>query len=146
MIRALVVLWTALILSTGCQRHLLPTATIDVDGKSMLVELAYKGDTRARGLMYRDALPKNEGMLFIYPDVKPRSFWMKNTRIPLSIAFIDANGYILKIADMKPLSLKHTRCDKDVSYALEVNQGWFKANGVTVDDRITQIPRDLEVQ
>jgi uncharacterized membrane protein (UPF0127 family) len=111
----------------------------------MLVELAYEPQTRAKGLMYRDSLSQNEGMLFVYPDSKPRSFWMKNTRMPLSIAFVNVDGTILQISDMKALSTKHTRCKDEAMYALEVNKGWFENNGVKVGDALSKIP-ELKVR
>ena len=124
----------------GCNRHVLPTHTIAVGQTSMLVELAYEPKTRAQGLMYRDSLASDEGMLFMYPDAKPRSFWMKNTRMPLSIAFVDPDGKILSIQHMRPLSTKNTVCPEPAQYALEVNKGWFKANDVKVGDQIGQLP------
>ena len=129
----------------GCNRHQLPTAEIGVGSASMLVELAYEPQTRAKGLMYRDGIRADEGMLFVYPDVKPRSFWMKNTRMPLSIAFADPQGTILYMADMIPLSTQHTKCPQPAKYALEVNKGWFKSQGVKVGDKLTAIP-DLKVR
>ena len=120
--------------------HALPTATIGVGDRSMLVELAFEPKTRSQGLMFRDSLHRNEGMLFIYPKSEPRSFWMKNTRVPLSIAFADSQGVIVFMADMQPLSTQHTASDKPAKYALEVAQGWFKANNVKVGDKLTNLP------
>ena len=79
--------------------RLLPTAEIAVGAETITVEVADDGEERAMGLMFRDSLPEDSGMLFVYPDSRERSFWMKNTRIPLSIAFIDATGTILNPAE-----------------------------------------------
>lgn len=124
----------------ACSSHALPTDTITVGSTSILVELAHKEQSRRIGLMYRDTLPADEGMLFIYPKAAPRSFWMKNTRIPLSIAFANEDGVILQISEMKALSTKHTRCESDAKYALEVNKGWFQSKGIKAGDSITNIP------
>ena len=129
----------------GCNRHVLPTHNIAIGETSLLVELAYEPKTRAQGLMYRDSLPQEEGMLFIYPDAKPRSFWMKNTRIPLSIAFADPSGKIMSIQHMRPLDTQHTRWLEPTKYALEVNKGWFDKKGIQVGDVIQQIP-ELDVK
>ena len=89
---------------------------------------------RAVGLMDRKHLGKEEGMLFIFEEEGYHSFWMKNTLIPLSIAFIDKEGRIVKITDMKPLTLTSHPPPKPVLYALEMNKGWFFKNGIKVGD------------
>jgi len=127
--------------SVACNQHALPTETITVGSTSMLVELAYKEQSRRVGLMYRDSLPADEGMLFIYPQAAPRSFWMKNTRMPLSIAFVDEAGIIIQISEMKALSTKHTQCASAAKYALEVNKGWFASKGIQTGDSIQNIPK-----
>ncbi len=121
--------------------------TIDTSsGKKVKVrvEIADNIFERARGLMYRTALAENRGMLFVYPDEEIRSFWMKNTLIPLSIAFMDSEGRILDIQDMKPVGLEQTVPDAKLPryvsaaparYALEVNRGFFEERGVEVGDR-----------
>ncbi len=86
--------------------------------------------------MFREKLDKDQGMLFIYPQEEYLSFWMKNTNIPLSIAFINSNGEIAQIEAMSPYSLiSHTSKDK-VRYALEMEEGWFKKNGIRVDGKV----------
>ncbi|MCB9681270.1 MAG: DUF192 domain-containing protein [Alphaproteobacteria bacterium] len=114
----------------------LPVATIDVKGHSLTVEVAASQETRAQGLMHRDSLGAERGMIFVYDDDAPRRFWMKDTRIPLSIAFIDKEGTIVRIADMAPLTTDGTPSLYPARYALEVNKGWFAAKGVTTGDRI----------
>ena len=136
----LVVLWTA-----GCSKHPFPTATVDVDGHSVWVELATDPELRARGLMHRDSLSADAGMLFIYPDERTRSFWMKNTRIPLDIAFADSSGKIVRITDMKPFSTDPTPSLYPARYALEMNVGWFEAHDVETGAVIAGIP-EIEVQ
>jgi uncharacterized protein len=117
----------------------LPTVTIDASGGKQVevrVEIADGPLERARGLMYRTALGKDRGMLFVFHSEQPLSFWMKDTRIPLSIAYIDSKGRITDILDMKPLDDKppHYVSSEPVLYALEVNQGFFEEKGVKVGD------------
>jgi len=133
------------LLCIGCNRHQFPTTVIQVDGHPMTVEVAATKDRRAQGMMFRDSLPRNEGILFVYPDEQPRSFWMKNTRVPLSIAYVDAMGTITQLEDLTPLSTKSVKSTGAVTYALEVNRGWFVQNDVEVGDFLTDLP-DLPAQ
>ncbi len=114
--------------------------TIDASGGEKVevrVEIADDVFEQSRGLMYRTALAEDRGMLFVYPDEEVRSFWMKNTLIPLSVAFIDSEGRIVDIQDMKPLDddPPHYVSAEPAQYALEVNQGFFEEHGVKVGDR-----------
>ncbi|MDR1588064.1 MAG: DUF192 domain-containing protein [Treponema sp.] len=110
------------------------------------VELAKTGDEQARGLMYRKQLPEGEGMLFIFERDKVLSFWMKDTLIPLSIAFIAADGRIIDIKDMQALDTNTVNSSRSVRYALEVPQGWFKRMGVGEGDivRVDELLRKVE--
>ena len=99
------------------------------------VEVADDENTIARGLMGRDTLPHDSGMYFVYKDSSVRTFWMKNTRIPLSIAFIGADGVIASIKDMEPFDETQVRSEVEVKDALEMDQGWFAANDVRAGDR-----------
>ena len=116
-------------------------AVIKVKGKAVTVEVANTPDKIARGLMYRDSLPRDEGMLFVYPVEQILSFWMRNTRIPLDIAFIQDDGTIAQIARMEPLSRRSCQSGRRARFALEMNRGWFEANGVEVGDRV-EIPEE----
>jgi uncharacterized protein len=115
----------------------LPIASISINGHVLTVELAGTPDARTCGLSRRDELPPDHGMLFIFPDFRPQAFWMKDTRIPLSIAFLDDDGKIMSIQDMAPM-----RTDVEYNspgptrYALEVNQGWFKRHAIEVGDPV----------
>jgi uncharacterized protein len=118
----------------------LPTVTIDASGGKEVqvrVEIADGLFEQQRGLMHRTSLGEDRGMLFVYRREQPLSFWMKNTRIPLSIAYIDSKGRITDILDMKPLDDKppHYVSSEPVQYALEVNQGFFDEHGVKVGAR-----------
>ncbi len=115
--------------------------TIETSGGERVevrVEIADDVFERSRGLMYRTALGADRGMLFVYPNEKEHSFWMRNTLIPLSIAFMDSEGRIVDIQDMKPLDddPPHYVSAEPARYALEVNQGFFEERGVEVGDRL----------
>lgn len=128
-------LWLMALMAAGCAKSQL--STIQVDGHELQVELARTHAEQSEGLMHRDSMPDDQGMLFIYDDVRKRSFWMKNTRIPLSIAYIDRDGVIVHMADMTPFSADGVPSLYPVKYALEVNQGWFAAHEVDKGDRVT---------
>jgi uncharacterized membrane protein (UPF0127 family) len=100
------------------------------------VEIAIDEEQRAQGLMNRTSLEDGNGMIFVFDRDQVMSFWMKNTLIPLSIAFIASDGRILEIHDMKPLDLNSTRSNRSARYALEVPQGWFSRAGISVGDRL----------
>ncbi|RME90708.1 MAG: DUF192 domain-containing protein [Candidatus Hydrogenedentota bacterium] len=92
------------------------------------LEVAYTRSQKARGLMFRKSLPKNHGMLFVYKSPQILSFWMKNTSLPLSIAFLNAKKQILEIYPMNPFSERIIRSDSKVQYAIEMKRGWFRKN------------------
>ncbi len=101
------------------------------------VEIAANKRDREKGLMFRTSLPQNSGMLFIFENEQRLSFWMKNTYIPLDIAFIDSQGIIKDIYQMTPLDTSvFYNSSTVVKYALEVNQKWFAGNRVTVGSKI----------
>ena len=102
--------------------------------REIRVEVARTDEERSRGLMGRTFLKKEEGMLFIFEEEGYHGFWMKNTLLPLSIAFIDKEGKIVSITDMKPLTLSLHNPPKPILYALEMNRGWFAANKIKVGD------------
>ncbi len=120
------------------------TATIVLtdDGGSrqeLTVELARTAGERSRGLMFREELAEDGGMLFVFPGDTEAGFWMKDTLIPLSIAFIAEDGVILDVQDMEALSEELHRPPAPYRYALEVNQGWFREHGLGRGDRV-EIP------
>ena len=105
-----------------------------IKSKEIWVEVAKTPEERTKGLMERKHLGKDDGMFFIFEIEDYHGFWMKNTFIPLSIAFIDKEGHILRITDMKPLTLESHPPPKPILYALEMNKGWFSTNGIKVGD------------
>ena len=96
--------------------------------------------TRAQGLMHRKSLAQNAGMLFIFDERAPHCMWMKNTLVPLSVAFIDERGSIVNIADMEPHSEASHCAAQPVKYALEMNRGWFAARGIKPGARLGGVP------
>ena len=113
---------------------------LEVGGKPVNAEVAACPKSRNQGLMYRMGLSPECGMLFVYPDSAPRSFWMENTYIPLSIAFIDEAGIILNVEDMVPFDRNNVWSDGDAVYALEMVQGWFDANQIGPGRKVTGLP------
>jgi uncharacterized membrane protein (UPF0127 family) len=98
------------------------------------VEIADTAGERSQGLMFREALADDAGMLFFYEDDHRGGFWMKDTFIPLSIAFVREDGTIIDIQDMEPETTKLHRPDERYRNAVEVNQGWFARNGIAIGD------------
>lgn len=109
---------------------------------SVEAELAVAPGEQETGLMHRTRLADGQGMLFVYESDRRMAFWMKNTLIPLSIAFIGADGVIKEIYDMEPLSLASVPSERSVRYALEVPLGWFGRVGLGPGDRL-DIPEAL---
>lgn len=98
---------------------------------TLKAEMADTEDLRLTGLMHRSALGADDGMLFVFENEQMLHFWMKNTSIPLSIAYIDKNGRIIDILDMKPFDISITYpSSRKARYALEMNRGWFGNNNI----------------
>ncbi len=104
-------------------------------------EVANTFPSRTEGLMHRQALPANQGMLFVFPEPGRHCMWMRNTLIPLSVAFIDAHGAIINIAEMAPQTLDHHCPDKPVKFVLEMNGNWFKGRGIAAGMKITGLEK-----
>jgi uncharacterized protein len=120
----------------------LRTADLKISTVSLTAEIADTPQASENGLMFRDSLPEDRGMIFVFEPPKKATFWMRNTKIPLSIAFIDSAGTILEIKPMYPMdeSIVPSQSDQ-VAYALEVNQGWFDRHRISAGARIEGIPR-----
>ncbi len=125
----------------------LPFTSVTVKGHRLLVEIAATPAARTCGLSHRTNLPEDQGMLFVYPTARPLSFWMKDTQIPLSIAFLDDTGRILSIQKMVPMQVEERyRSPQPARYAIEVNQGWFTRHGIDVGAAVElQIPQVLNI-
>lgn len=99
-------------------------------------DIACTREDKRQGLMNKKSIPENYGMLFVFPESNYHEFWMKNTYVPLSIAFIDENWKIVDIKDMKPHDETPVGPSAAAKYALEVNQGWFKKNNIALGTQI----------
>lgn len=113
-----------------------PTIELTAGMHRIEAEVASSNPERATGLMNRPSMPIHRGMLFVFPEAGVQCFWMKNTLIPLSIAFLDDAGRIVQIADMQPQSLDNHCSAKPVRFALEMNAGWFRSRGLTTGAKI----------
>jgi uncharacterized membrane protein (UPF0127 family) len=108
----------------------LPTIKLGIGAHTVTAEVAATDAHRATGLMHRFSLPPDHGLLFVFEAVRPLSFWMRNTYVPLSIAFIDAQGRILNVEDMQPQDERSTWSAGPALYALEMRKGWFAQKGI----------------
>tara|TARA_B100000575_G_scaffold165240_1_gene132099 strand:- start:151 stop:597 length:447 start_codon:yes stop_codon:yes gene_type:complete len=113
-------------------------ASRDIDITKYLseIEIVSKYEDRKKGLMYRRSIPNNYGMLFVWPYEGQQCMWMKNTYVPLSVAYIDIRGKIIEIYDMVPFSKDSVCSTKAAKYALEVNSGWFEEKDINIGDSI----------
>ncbi len=127
----------------GWAQGSLPEVVLSIKGHKLTAEVAATDNTRMTGLMHRRMMPENRGMLFVFAAAQPQSFWMMNTYIPLSIAFVDEQGVIVNITDMKPLTTDPHPSAKPAKYALEMNLGWFAKHGIKAGatiDGLTEAP------
>jgi len=118
------------------QQPPLPAVELGAGMHVIRAEVADNNSSRARGLMRRTALPPNGGMLFVFDEDAIHCMWMKNTLIPLSVAFIDERGAIINIADMQPHSEQSHCAARPARYALEMTQGWFAQRGIRAGARL----------
>ncbi len=112
------------------QPQRLQAITLTAGMHNIRAEMALTPDQRQKGLMYRRDLGTHEGMLFVFDAPSPQCFWMKNTPTPLTIAFLDDDGSIVNLADMKPFDEASHCSAKPVRFVLEMNQGWFAKRGL----------------
>lgn len=122
------------------QPQRLETITLNAGMHNIRAEVALTPEQRATGLMYRREMAAHEGMLFVFEQAAPQCFWMKNTLLPLSIAFLADDGTVVNIADMKPQTLDSHCSAKPVRYALEMNQGWFAKRGIQTGAKLSGAP------
>jgi uncharacterized membrane protein (UPF0127 family) len=136
----MVLLWIFLITcsSSGSAEKLFKAGELKIANKVIKVEIADTPQARERGLMFRTKLASDEGMLFVFEQAEPLSFWMKNTFIPLSIGFFDSKKILTEVLDMNPvasemqLELPRYASKLPAKYALEMNKNWFKKNRVKI--------------
>ena len=111
-------------------RGALPEIGLNAGIHVIRAEVANTFETRARGLMFRESLAPNQGMLFVFPLVERHCMWMKNTPLPLSVAFIDQSGEVVSISEMAPHTENSHCAARPTRFALEMNRGWFAAKGI----------------
>jgi uncharacterized protein len=119
----------------------LPTIDLAINGHRLVAEIAATEATRETGLMHRFSLQRDHGMLFVFRDAQPQAFWMRNTYVPLSIAFIGSDGRILNIDDMAPLTESTHPSRGPALYALEMKKGWFAERGIALGDPVTGLEK-----
>ena len=118
-------------------------AVIDLTIKTakLKAEVAADANTRTIGLMNRFSLKPDQGMIFVFAQSEPLGFWMRNTFVPLSIAYIDSKGVILNIVDMKPQDESSHPSSGPAMFALEMKQGWFKERGIIAGDKVNGLDK-----
>ena len=131
--------WAAAQAPAGIPQDL-PAITLQAGMHNIRAAVAKTPGERQTGLMYRRDMAPHEGMLFIFDEATPQCFWMKNTPLPLTIAFLDDDGTVVNLADMKPLALDNHCSAKPVRYVLEMHQGWFAKRGIKPGARISGAP------
>lgn len=110
---------------------------ISIDGAPLQVQLALIQSEQSKGLMHRDSMPKDHGMLFLFDQPEPRSFWMRNTRIPLDLGYFDASGRLLEIHALYPYNENGVPSrNQQVLIAIETNRGWFARNNIVAGAQI----------
>ncbi|MDB6002634.1 MAG: hypothetical protein JWP52_4333 [Rhizobacter sp.] len=118
----------------------LPTIQLNADIHNIPTEVARTPDQRATGMMFRTTMGTNDAMLFVFEEPNVQCFWMKNTLVPLSAAFIKDDGTIANIADMKPQTTDSHCSTEPERYVLEMNQGWFAKRGVKAGSKLRGAP------
>ena len=122
----------------------LPRLKLSAGMHQIDAQVARTNDERATGLMHRKEMPQHEGMLFVFEQPTTQCFWMKNTLLPLSAAFVADDGTIVNVEDMKPQTLDSHCSTQPVRYVLEMNQGWFAKKGLKAGTRLAGLPPRLK--
>jgi len=108
----------------------LPRVALSAGMHRIDAQVAHTPDQRAVGLMFRKEMPQHEGMLFVFEQPSQQCFWMRNTLLPLTAAFVADDGTVVNLADMKPQTTDSHCSTRPVRYVLEMNQGWFAKKGI----------------
>ena len=130
-----------LIAPAWAQQNKLPVTTLTIGMHLVRAELAVNDEERSAGLMYRRAMGPNEGMVFRFPNPRQVCMWMKNTYLPLSVAFVDEDGKIINIEDMQPETEIAHCAKRSARYALEMNQGWFRKKNIKPGTVVEGLPK-----
>ncbi len=128
----------------GAAQLELPRTQITAGMYLIDTQVAATPQQREVGLMFRERMPQSEGMLFVFDRPSEQCFWMKNTLIPLTAAFVADDGRIVNLADMKPLSTESHCSKQPVRYVLEMNQGWFLKKGIKAGFKLGGRPFDSQ--
>ena len=118
----------------------LPRVKLSAGMHQIDAQVAQTMEQRSTGLMHRKEMPQHEGMLFVFEQPTKQCFWMKNTLLPLAIAFVADDGTVVNIDEMKPQTLESHCSDRPVRYVLEMNTGWFAKKGVKAGTRLSGPP------
>ena len=118
----------------------LPRVKLSAGMHQIDAQVASTHDQRMTGLMHRKEMPQHEGMLFVFEQPSQQCFWMKNTLLPLSIAFVADDGTIVNVDEMKPQTLDSHCSARPVRYVLEMNTGWFSKKGIKAGDKLAGPP------
>lgn len=140
-LRRCLLLLSFLLFASGACAQQMPLVQLTAGMYRITAEMANTPQTRQTGLMHREAMPENRGMVFVFEFDATHCMWMRNTLIPLSVAFLDAEGTILNIEDMTPQTETNHCAAKPARYALEMNRGWFAQRGIGAGDRIGGVAR-----
>lgn len=127
--------------SVSHAQQIFPSTTLNIGIHMIKAEVAISDEQRAQGLMFREKMAPNEGMVFRFPETRHVCMWMKNTLLPLSVAFIDEKGRIINIEDMQPQTLNAHCAKKPARFALEMNQGWFRQKNIRSGLQVTGLPQ-----
>lgn len=130
---------TAALAQEAPQLHL-PRVMLTAGMHRIDAQVAQAPEERQIGLMHRQNMPNHEGMLFVFEQPATQCFWMKNTLLPLTAAFVADDGSIVNLVDMQPQTLQSHCSAKPVRYVLEMNQGWFKQRGLKAGSRLAGVP------
>ena len=130
-----------LLIATTSHAQDFPVTSLSIGVHLIKAEVATSDEERARGLMFRQRLGQNEGMVFRFQEARQVCMWMKNTLLPLSVAFIDSEGRIINIEDMKPQTEDAHCGKKPARYALEMAQGWFRERNIKPGTPVSGLPK-----
>lgn len=146
LLRIAVSLFAALVLSVPVHaQSAMPRTELSAGMYRIEVEVAATQENRMTGLMQRRSMPANQGMLFVFTQPQRHCMWMKNTLLPLSVAFLDDEGRILNVEDMQPQTEDNHCAAKPARFALEMNLGWFRQKGVRPGQKIDGVARLVDV-
>ena len=144
--KTLMAVSAAALTSLAQAQSALPVIPLTAGMYAIQAEVAASSEARERGLMFRKSMPANAGMLFVFEEKAGHCFWMRNTDLPLSIAFLADDGSIVNIEDMKPQT-EDNHCPRAaVRYALEMNKGWFAQKGIKPGAKIGGLPQARQGQ